>query len=124
MSPSHGSAFTDRPVVLHAAQIPDADLELEPLDPKRITAGPAEVRHYCAVRTPDLNIGIWQHGQGTSTDVETDEAFVVLSGNASIQVEEGPLLEVGPGDLVLLPAGARTTWTVHAPLRKVYVVRP
>jgi uncharacterized cupin superfamily protein len=31
---------------------------------------------------------------------------------------------VGPGDIGLLPAGARTTWTVHETLRKVYVVRP
>jgi len=58
-----------------------------------------------------------------SRDVEADEAFVVLTGRATIEVEGGPTLEVGPGDLGLLPAGARTTWTVHETLRKVYVIR-
>ena len=59
-----------------------------------------------------------------STDVEADEVFVVLSGRATVEVVDGPTLEIGPGDVGLLPAGARTTWTVHETLRKVYVVRP
>ncbi|MFN8168934.1 MAG: cupin domain-containing protein [Candidatus Nanopelagicales bacterium] len=41
-----------------------------------------------------------------------------------IEVEGGPTLEVGPGDVGLYPAGTRTRWTVHETLRKVYVVRP
>ena len=45
-------------------------------------------------------------------------------GRATVEVAEGPTLELGPGDVGLLPAGARTTWTVHETLRKIYVVRP
>ena len=59
-----------------------------------------------------------------STDLELDEVFVVLAGRATIEVEDGPTLEVGPGDVGLYPAGTRTRWTVHETLRKVYVVRP
>jgi uncharacterized cupin superfamily protein len=44
----------------------------------------------------------------------------VLTGRATIEVEDGPTLEVGPGDAGLLHAGDRTTWTVHEDLRKIY----
>ena len=50
--------------------------------------------------------------------------FLVLSGRATIEVDGGPVLEVGPGDIGLLPAGASTRWTIHEDLRKVYIVRP
>jgi uncharacterized cupin superfamily protein len=46
--------------------------------------------------------------------------FVVLSGRATIEIDGGDTLEVGPGDLVLLDQGARTTWRVHQTLRKVF----
>lgn len=64
--------------------------------------------------------GIWEITPGTVTDVETDELFVVLSGRATIEVEGGATIEVGPGDVCLLAEGAKTTWTVHETLRKVY----
>jgi uncharacterized cupin superfamily protein len=67
-----------------------------------------------------LSAGIWEHTAGVSTDVEVDEVFVVLAGRATIEVEGGPTLEVGPGDLGVLEAGARTRWVVHEDLRKVF----
>jgi uncharacterized cupin superfamily protein len=42
------------------------------------------------------------------------------TGRATIAFADGRMLEVGPGDVVKLPEGARTVWTVHEPLRKVY----
>ena len=66
--------------------------------------------------------GIWELTPGTVTDVEADELFVVLSGSATIAFEDGPTLDVGPGDVVRLPEGARTVWTVHETLRKVYAI--
>jgi len=68
--------------------------------------------------------GVWVHTVGASTDVEVDEAFVVLEGRATIATEGEGSIDVGPGDAVLLEAGARTTWTVHEPLRKFYVTVP
>jgi len=56
------------------------------------------------------------------TDVEVDEVFVVLSGRATIEFEEGRILEVGPGDVAVPPEGAATRWTVHETLRKVYQI--
>jgi uncharacterized cupin superfamily protein len=66
-------------------------------------------------------VGVWEHSVGTSTDVEEDEVFVVLSGSATICLEDHTELVVRAGDLVRLAAGMRTTWTVHHTLRKVYV---
>lgn len=48
--------------------------------------------------------------------------FVVLSGRATVAFEDGPTLEVGPGDACRLRAGQRTVWTVHETLRKVYAI--
>ncbi len=45
-----------------------------------------------------------------------------MSGRATIEVDGGPTLEVGPGDVGILEAGARTTWRVHETLRKVFHV--
>jgi L-alanine-DL-glutamate epimerase-like enolase superfamily enzyme len=36
--------------------------------------------------------------------------------------EDGPTLKVGPGDMAVLRAGDRTTWTVHETLRKAYAI--
>ena len=115
--------FTDVPRVVRAADLPDADLEPDPLDPDQVVAGDPQVRVLPLHDDESLGVGVWQHSPGVSTDVEADEVFVVLRGCATIEVEGGPTLEVGPGDVGLLSAGARTTWTVHETLRKVYVVR-
>jgi uncharacterized cupin superfamily protein len=70
---------------------------------------------------PQVEIGVWEHTAGGSTDVEADEVFVVLSGRATVEIEDGPTLELRPGSLGVLASGARTTWRVHETLRKVYV---
>ncbi len=69
----------------------------------------------------DLTIGIWEHTPGVSRDVEADEVFVVLSGDASVAFDDGsPTIELRPGSLVRLSAGQRTMWTVRETLRKVF----
>ena len=68
-------------------------------------------------------VGIWECEPGTYPDVEADELFVVLSGDATIKFHEPalPAIEIGPGDVVRLEEGMRTVWTVRKTLRKVYV---
>jgi hypothetical protein len=70
-----------------------------------------------------VEVGVWAHTAGVSTDVEADEVFVVLSGRATIEFADGTTLAVGPGDIGILPPGSATRWTVHEDLRKVYVIR-
>lgn len=64
--------------------------------------------------------GIWQITPGVVTDTEADELFVVVGGRATIEVEGGDTLEVGPGSACVLREGDKTTWTVHETLRKAY----
>lgn len=116
--------FTEACRVVRAAALPDAELAESTLDPGQVVEGAPEVRVLPLHEADDLEVGVWQHGTGVSSDVEADEVFVVLSGRATVTVQDGPVLEVGPGDVGLLSAGARTTWTVHETLRKVYVLRP
>ncbi|MFM8897076.1 MAG: cupin domain-containing protein [Actinomycetales bacterium] len=114
--------FTDTPRIIPAARLDDLSLPTTPLEPAQVISGDPEVRTLPLHRGAGLAVGIWQHGTGCSTDVEADEVFVVLAGRATIEVDGGATLEIGPGDVGMLPAGARTTWTVHEPLRKVYLI--
>ncbi|MGW7238522.1 cupin domain-containing protein [Streptomyces sp. NPDC054804] len=107
-----------------ALHIPDADLEPEPLDPAQILSGTPEVTGKVVWESADGKQirGIWQITPGVVTDTEANELFVVVSGSATIEVEDGPTLTVGPGDMAVLRAGDRTTWTVHETLRKAYAI--
>jgi uncharacterized cupin superfamily protein len=70
-----------------------------------------------------VEVGVWEHLPGTSTDTEVDEVFVVLAGAARIDFVEPALasITIGPGDVVRLAEGMRTVWTVTETLRKFYV---
>jgi len=116
--------FSSEPRVISASSLPDSELDSAPLDPAAIISGAPEVFHKGIYEGDDVTVGIWQHGVGVSSDVEADEIFIVLSGRATIEIENGPTLEVGPGDVCSYPPGIVSTWTVHETIRKVYVVRP
>jgi uncharacterized protein len=105
-----------------ALSVADAVLEPAPLDPAQVVAGAPEVSELVLSESQDGRVlrGIWQMTPGVVTDTETDELFVVLSGRATIEFEDGTVLKVGPGDVALLTEGAKTRWTVHETLRKVY----
>lgn len=68
-------------------------------------------------------IGVWEHTPGTSTDVEVDEVFVVLSGSATVSFDDPALapIELRAGSVARLTAGMRTVWTVRETLRKIYI---
>ena len=59
---------------------------------------------------------------GTSTDVEVDEVFVVLSGRATIGVDGEAPVDIGPGDVVTLTQGAIATSGAAA--RGAHIVDP
>ena len=97
------------------------EVSVEPLAADYVVAGAPVTGVADLPAPPGLEVGIWEHSAGTSTDVEVDEVFVVISGRATIAAEGQPPVEVGPGDVVTLAEGTATTWTVHETLRKVYV---
>ncbi|MFF9894093.1 cupin domain-containing protein [Streptomyces longispororuber] len=112
----------DQNLASFVVHIPDAELEEEPLDPEQIVSGDPVVTGKVLWESADGKQvrGIWQITPGVVTDTEADELFVVVSGRATIEVEGGGVLEVGPGDAAVLREGDRTTWTVHETLRKAY----
>ncbi|WP_329446021.1 cupin domain-containing protein [Streptomyces sp. NBC_01426] len=101
---------------------PDAELELEALDPAQIVSGTPVVTGKVLWEAADGSQvrGIWQITPGVVTDTEADELFVVVGGRATIEVEGGDTLQVGPGSACVLREGDKTTWTVHETLRKAY----
>ena len=118
----------DFPVPL-ALAVADAVLTPDELDPAQIVSGDPRVASAVLHESPAdepggrvVERGVWEITPGVVTDVEADELFVVLSGRATIEFENGPTLEVGPGDVTVLPEGAVTRWTVHETLRKVYQI--
>lgn len=116
------------PAIAHtgAFAVHAVDLPLVPgeLDASQIVLGSPEVTEAVLASASDERVvrGLWRITEGTITDVEQDEMFVVLEGRATIEVEGGPTLEVGPGDVCVLERGDRTTWTVHEALRKVFQI--
>jgi uncharacterized cupin superfamily protein len=105
-----------------ALSVADAELEDSELDPAQVVSGEPRVSELVLSESADGRVvrGIWQMTPGVVTDTEADEVFVVLSGRATVEFADGTVLEVGPGDVAVLTEGARTTWTVHETLRKVY----
>ena len=69
-----------------------------------------------------LDVGVWEMTPGVMLDEEADEIFVVLSGSATVEFDDGTTaLSLQPGDVVRLAEGAKTVWTVTETLRKVYL---
>jgi ethanolamine utilization protein EutQ (cupin superfamily) len=49
------------------------------------------------------------------------ETLLVLEGRATIEILDGPTLELKAGDIASLPRGAETTWHITAPYREFWV---
>jgi uncharacterized cupin superfamily protein len=91
----------------------------EPVGASQVVAGsPATGIHEI-----DETTGVWEMTPGAMADVEVDELFVVVSGDATVEFVEPalPSVDLRPGSVVRLEAGMRTVWTVRETLRKVYV---
>ena len=66
--------------------------------------------------------GVWQITPGVIEDVEADEIFVVVAGRATVEVHDGPTLELEPGVVGVLKAGDHAVWRIHETLRKVFQI--
>jgi uncharacterized cupin superfamily protein len=107
-------------VATDAAHLP---VPYEPVPLDKVVAGTPLTRYIDLDEASGRTVGVWEHTIGVSRDVEADEIFVVLSGDARIEFEEPalPPIELRPGSIVRLEEGMRTVWTVREPLRKVYI---
>ncbi len=91
-----------------------------------VIEGSGEVRLKTLSVNQELGIehGVWEVAEGVVEDVEVDEMAVVISGHATVAFLDGsaPPIELLPGTVFFLKAGAHTRWTVHKRLRKVFQV--
>jgi uncharacterized cupin superfamily protein len=111
---------------LMAGQVTDASgltLDREPVPAGQLVAGAPETGHVRLDDTSGVTVGVWEMTPGAMRDVEADELFVVLAGDATVEFEDAaiPTIELRPGSVVRLEAGMRTIWTVRDTLRKVYL---
>lgn len=72
-----------------------------------------------------LETGVWECSPGTFTATRDgyDEVATILAGSATVVDSLGVTIEIGPGSVIVTPAGWTGTWTVHETLRKTYVLR-
>lgn len=68
--------------------------------------------------------GVWECGPGTFTADRSQqmEVCTILTGSATVTGTGGDVAHVGPGSLLVLPAGWQGTWVVEETVRKTYVL--
>ena len=96
-------------------------LEHQPLPGDEVVAGVPTAAVHTLTALGSVEVGLWEMTEGTARDTEVDEVFVVISGRGTVAFEDGERVDLGPGVVVRLRAGERTTWTVTEPLRKIWV---
>jgi quercetin dioxygenase-like cupin family protein len=50
------------------------------------------------------------------------QVLVVLEGEARVEIEDGPVLQLKAGDMACLPKGAATTWHLTLPFKEMWVL--
>jgi len=70
--------------------------------------------------------GLWKPGPDTGSvvsglELPARETIVVLEGSARIEVQDGPTLELGPGDMATMPKGAVTTWLISPDFKEIWL---
>lgn len=98
------------------------EVALRDLPAAQCPDGPVAAGATVLARTDAFEVGVWEHDAGRSTDVETDEVFVVIAGSGRVILEDGSVLPLAPGTVGVLYAGTRTVWEIEEPLRKVWLV--
>ncbi len=97
-------------------------LEHEPVSADQTVAGEPRTGVATLGEFGGLEVGVWEMTPGVMSDVEAEELFVVLSGAATVEFDDGsPTLTLARGDVVRFAAGTKTVWTVTETLRKVYL---
>jgi uncharacterized protein len=107
--------------VIRAFQAHDVSLEHTALAPADDPSGEVTTAVASVATEGDMEVGVWEHSVGTSTDTEVEEVFVVIAGEGTVTCSDGGHIDLAPGVVGLLPSGAHTTWTITTPLRKVWI---
>jgi len=72
------------------------------------------------------SLGVWEctPGRFTADRTKSAEYCHIISGTATVRNADGTgSRDIGPGDLLVLPIGWQGEWTVHAHIKKLYVMQ-
>jgi uncharacterized protein len=71
----------------------------------------------------EVQVGIWEGTPGRWADNNDgfDEVMAMVSGRLTVS-HDGGTYDVGPGCVWTTPVGWKSEWTVHQPVRKLYVI--
>ena len=50
------------------------------------------------------------------------ETLLVIEGTARVEITDGPTIELAPGVIASIPAGAETTWHITPPFKEFLVI--
>jgi uncharacterized cupin superfamily protein len=112
------ATYTD---VADRVHIADAELASWPLPAEWVLEGSPDASGCVLSRSPDSRIirGVWRCTPGRfSWQFSYDETLVVVEGRATIELDTGETVEIGPGDMAFFGRGHASTWTVHQTILK------
>ena len=100
--------------------------EPDPFDPDQVIDGDPEAFDLTLTEAEGGTevAGFWMCTPGSFTDTELEESFVVIRGQAEVEMADGTRIALGPGDTHSFRAGEKTIWKVTQPLVKSYWARP
>ena len=100
--------------------------EPDPFDPDQVIDGDPEAFDLALTESEGGTevAGFWMCTPGSFTDTELEESFVVIRGQAEVEMADGTRIALGPGDTHSFRAGEKTIWKVTQPLVKSYWARP
>jgi uncharacterized cupin superfamily protein len=58
----------------------------------------------------------------TAFELEHDEIVQVLEGEVEISLDDGSRVELGPGDVAVLPKGHRSEWWIKTPFKELAIL--
>jgi uncharacterized cupin superfamily protein len=117
---------TSANVPIHTAGM---DVELSPwaLSAEALVAGDPAPRGHVVCRLESdgsqLVTGLYAAAPGAlRVRVLSTETIYVLEGKASIELSDGPRVDLAVGDVAVIPAGHEVTWTFHTHFKEFFVL--
>ncbi|MRX44628.1 cupin domain-containing protein [Agromyces kandeliae] len=100
-------------------------LALEPTGaPARVLAGDPRTSEHVLAAHDGVEIGVWEvtPGEFASVKPESGEVMQFLTGEGSIEHDDGAVTGIAPGAVLVLQPGWSGKWRVTATVRKVYTI--
>ena len=103
--------------------VTETNLDPWPIDKTNILTKDAEAHGTVLWQSEDklLCNGVWSCTTGKfNWEYTWNETFYLVQGKISISIDDAESKEYNSGDLVFVPTGTNTTWTIIEPVRKVF----